>query len=77
MSALNLLKQHGRFDGIPDEAEAEIMGLNHLSWFRGLTYHDVDLWDEYLELLLGQEALPPEMRRLVETTRMIPSGYLG
>lgn len=77
MSALNLLKQHGRFDGIPDEAEADIMGLNHLSWFRGLTYHDVDLWDEYLELLLGQEALPPEMRRLVETTRMIPSGYLG
>ncbi len=77
MSALNLLKQHGRFDGNPDEAEADIMGLNHLSWFRGLTYHDVDLWDEYLELLLGQEALPPEMRRLVETTRMIPSGYLG
>ena len=72
MGALNFLKQRGRFDGNPDEADADILGLNHLSWFRGLTYHDVDLWDEYLELLLGQEALPPEMRRLVETTRMIP-----
>ena len=51
MGALNFLKQRGRFDGNPDEADADILGLNHLSWFRGLSYHDVDLWDEYLDLL--------------------------
>jgi len=78
MGALNFLKQRGRFDGNPDEADADILGLNHLSWFRGLSYHDVDLWDEYLDLLLQQEdAALPWPRRLIQTTRMLPSGYLG
>jgi len=78
MGALNFLKTHGRFDVNPDEAEADILGLNHLSWFRGLSYHDVDLWDEYVDLLLQQEDSALGFgRRYLEITRMLPSGYLG
>jgi 6-phospho-beta-glucosidase len=78
MGALNFLKAKGRFDGNPDEAEADILGLNHLSWFRGLSYHDVDLWDEYVDLLLKQEDSALGFgRRYLEITRMLPSGYLG
>ena len=77
MGALNFLKQRGRFDGNPDEAEADIIGLNHLSWYPRPSYHDVDLWDEYLDLRSSRtDAALPWERRLIETTRMLPNGYL-
>lgn len=78
MGVLNFLKQHGRFDGDFDVAQADIIGLNHLSWCRSLTYQGRDLWSEYLELYLGQEAKQLGWDcRMVEVTRMIPSGYLA
>ena len=78
MGILNFLKQNGRFDGDFDPAQADIIGLNHLSWCRGLTYQGRDLWSEYLELYLQQE--PGQLgwdRRMIEITRMVPSGYLA
>ncbi len=78
MGFLKFLQQHGRFDGDFDAVEADILGLNHLSWCRGLTYQGRDLWEDYLELYLQQPSGSGGWdRRMVEVTRMIPSGYLG
>jgi 6-phospho-beta-glucosidase len=78
MGFLKFLKNHGRFDGDFDAVEADILGLNHLSWCRSLKYQGRELWDTYLELYLQQEdgALGWE-RSMIESTRMIPSGYLA
>ena len=78
MGFLNALKASGRFDGDFDAVQADILGLNHLSWCRSLKYQGRELWDEYLELYFQQDpATQTWDRRMVEATRMIPSGYLG
>jgi 6-phospho-beta-glucosidase len=78
MGFLNFLKNHGRFDGDFDAVQADIIGLNHLSWCRSLKYNGRELWDEYLDLYLAQEdSALAWNRRMLEVTRMVPSGYLG
>ena len=78
MEVLHFLQARGRFDGDFDAPQADILGLNHLSWCRGLTLGERDLWSEFLELYLGQADAALEWdRRLLETTRMVPSGYLA
>lgn len=82
MGFLNFLKQNNHFDGNFDEVQADILGLNHLSWCRGLGYHDWDLWDEFLDLYLHTPMAQNDDqlgwdRHLLATTRMVPSGYLA
>lgn len=77
MGALNLLIQHGRFSGDPDAAEADILGLNHLSWMRALRAQGTDLWDDFLALFQQHSGAQPWERRLAQVTRMLPSGYLA
>jgi 6-phospho-beta-glucosidase len=78
MGFLNFLKNHGRFDGDFDAVQADILGLNHLSWCRSLKYNGRDLWDDYLDLYLQQDdSALAWNRRLLEVTRMVPSGYLA
>ncbi|MRR32325.1 6-phospho-beta-glucosidase, partial [bacterium] len=78
MGFLNFLKNHGRFDGDFDAVQADILGLNHLSWCRSLKYNGRELWDDYLDLYLAQDDSALAWNRsLLEVTRMVPSGYLG
>lgn len=64
----------------PDQAHLDTLGLNHLTWHRGFTVEDQDLWPlvlkEYQEELRSIETpeFPPE---LIETLQMIPSYYLN
>lgn len=63
----------------PEQAELDTLGLNHLSWHRGLRIHSTDMWPQvlgkYLDRLRNEEE--PEWNvRLIETLRMLPNYYL-
>jgi 6-phospho-beta-glucosidase len=66
-----------RFGVTPEHVELEHVGLNHLSWIRGVRVDGIDRLDEILEAAaaeLGDDVgTPPELVRL---THSIPSYYL-
>ena len=60
-------------------AELDTLGLNHLSWHRGLRYEGEDLWPEVFAGTLDElrAAEKPEWDpRLLAVLRMIPNYYL-
>ena len=74
----NLEKQLGtRLD--PQRAELKTLGLNHLSWHRGLTLDGEDMWPRVIENYVAQLRAEPEPEwdpRTIESLRMIPNYYL-
>ena len=79
---MELLEILGGRMGVPlssERAELDTLGLNHLSWHRGLTLDGEDLWPRIMEALIaGLKADPhPEWDvGMVESLRMIPNYYL-
>jgi 6-phospho-beta-glucosidase len=79
---MRLLESYERRTGRqldPARAELDTLGLNHLSWHRGLRYEGEDLWPEVFSAALAESrnAEQPEWDvRLLETLRMIPNYYL-
>jgi 6-phospho-beta-glucosidase len=73
-----LEKQWGmRLD--PQRAELNTLGLNHLSWHRGLTLDGEDMWPRVIEGTIAQLKAEPEPEwnpRTIESLRMIPNYYL-
>jgi len=73
-----LEKQWGtRLD--PQRAELNTLGLNHLSWHRGLTLDGEDVWPRVIENYIAQLKAEPEPEwdpRTLESLRMIPNYYL-
>ena len=73
-----LEKQWGtRLD--PQRAELNTLGLNHLSWHRGLTLDGEDVWPRVIEGTIAQLKAEPEPEwdpRTLESLRMIPNYYL-
>ena len=67
-------------DGVnPAEAELDTLGLNHLSWHRGLRVHGEELWPLVMEGALRQLRADPEPdwdARTIEGLGMIPNYYL-
>jgi 6-phospho-beta-glucosidase len=63
----------------PVRAHLDTLGLNHLSWHRGLVADGEDLWPRVIEGTIArlQAAPDPEWDpRLIESLRMIPNDYL-
>jgi len=63
----------------PGQAHLDTLGLNHLSWHRGLVLDSEDLWPRVIASTVARlEALPdPEWDpRTIESLRMIPNYYL-
>jgi len=63
----------------PQQARLKTLGLNHLSWHRGLVVDGEDLWPQllpaYVASLRGEEH-PHWDARLIEVLGMIPNYYL-
>jgi 6-phospho-beta-glucosidase len=80
MTLLQLIKDHAEIELDPDEVILDTLGLNHLSWHRGLMTDERDYWPQveeaYLEYLHAQ-AEPDHPPQLIETLGMIPNYYLG
>ena len=63
----------------PQRAELNTLGLNHLSWHRGLTLDGEDIWPRVIEGYIAQlktESEPEWDPRAIESLRMIPTYYL-
>jgi 6-phospho-beta-glucosidase len=63
----------------PARADLDTLGLNHLSWHRGLTVDGEDVWGRVIESTvaeLSQQTKPEWDVALVESLRMLPNYYL-
>lgn len=61
------------------KARLDTLGLNHLTWHRGFTVEDENLWPQVLEKTLEELRAsdhPPFDPATVESLGMIPNGYL-
>jgi 6-phospho-beta-glucosidase len=79
MDLLAALGETSRAGTDPTAAELDTLGLNHLSWHRGLRVDGEDLWprvmDGYLRRL-GTDPEPEWDARTIERLGMIPNYYL-
>lgn len=79
---MGLLEGWNRITGqkvTPERAELDTLGLNHLSWHRGLKIDGEDVWNQVLQgyvYELKTESEPEWEPRLIEILRMIPNYYL-
>jgi 6-phospho-beta-glucosidase len=80
MSLLQLLKERRDIIFDPTEVTLDTLGLNHLSWHRGLRTQHKEYWPEileaYIETLKAQDD-PDWPPRLIQNLGMIPNYYLG
>ncbi len=79
MHMLELLEEQLGEKIAPERAELNTLGLNHLSWHRGLTLEGEEMWPRVLSATLEHlraEEEPEWEPRLIETLRMIPNYYL-
>jgi 6-phospho-beta-glucosidase len=68
----------GRLGVAPERIQLDYLGLNHLSWIRGVTLDGEDVFDQVLDGAValaraGESDFSPE---LLETLGMLPSYYL-
>jgi len=79
MQLLELVEEYSgeKFD--PGQVELDTLGLNHLSWHRGLRVAGEDLWAELFPRIVERERSNPEAEWDVETLSvlcMLPNYYL-
>ena len=63
----------------PQRAELNTLGLNHLSWHRGLTLDGEEFWPQFIETYLAGLKTSPKPEcdvNTVESLRMLPNYYL-
>jgi 6-phospho-beta-glucosidase len=78
MAMLEALAEQG-LEVAPERAHLDTLGLNHLSWHRGLSVEDQEIWPrllaQYVERLRREQDpdWPPE---LIEALGMVPNYYL-
>ena len=80
MGMLEGLKEALGEEIAPERAEIKTLGLNHLTWYHGLTIDGEDMWPKVIELYLKELRADPDPEwdpRTIETLGMIPNGYLG
>ncbi len=78
MGLLRHLEDQG-LHAAPERAELKTLGLNHLSWHRGLTVDGEELWPRILEDYLATLRASPQPEwapELIEALGMIPNYYL-
>jgi 6-phospho-beta-glucosidase len=76
MQIVELLNAHAGLDLDPAETTLDLLGLNHLSWFRGLTHQGRELWPQVMETMLAHGPEAPFDRATLQMLQMIPNGYL-
>lgn len=76
---MNLLKRLGA-DVDPDRVELDTLGLNHLTWHRGLTIDGENVWSQVMEQFIAdlrvQGDHPEWDIATIESLQMIPNYYL-
>jgi 6-phospho-beta-glucosidase len=75
MEILEALKEYSGREIHPDDAELQALGLNHLSWFRGLLVDGEDLWPEVMDIYDKHTPDDRWDRDTINALQMIPNGY--
>jgi 6-phospho-beta-glucosidase len=79
---MGMLNELARQDNVridSQRAELDTLGLNHLSWHRGLRIDGEDVWPRIVERAIASLKQAPEPAwdpRTIESLRMIPNYYL-
>jgi 6-phospho-beta-glucosidase len=76
---MEMLKALETYRGIkvePKEAQLDVLGLNHLSWYRGLTADGQDLWPQVLQVYQEVDADSIWDPNTLGSLAMVPNGYL-
>lgn len=79
MHMISKLEEHYGRKIDPNDCELDTLGLNHLSWHRGLKVEGKEVWEDVLNGFLEElrESDEPDYPvRLIEALRMIPNYYL-
>ena len=64
---------------VPEQAELNTLGVNHLSWHRGLTLDGEEMWPRVIEDTIARLKTDPHPEwdpRTIESLQMIPNYYL-
>jgi 6-phospho-beta-glucosidase len=80
MNLLATLEERWEIKANPEEVALDTLGLNHLTWHRGLRIKGEEYWPQVLEASLAELESHPELDwspRLIRTLGMIPNYYLG
>ena len=75
MEIVEALNEYTDHNIDPAQAELDVLGLNHLSWFRGLTVNSENLWSDVLDVYIQHEPDPRWDARTIEALGMITNGY--
>jgi 6-phospho-beta-glucosidase len=79
MSILEGLKERQGIEIAPERTNLDTLGLNHLSWHRGFSIDEEEVWPQIIETFiddLRQEEEPAWDPNTIESLRMIPNYYL-
>ncbi len=61
---------------LPEELDLDVVGLNHLSWTRGIHLDGQDITDQVIERVVSENLMPMFAPQLLRALRMLPSYYL-
>jgi 6-phospho-beta-glucosidase len=79
MHVVQALSEHLGQTIAPERGQLQTLGLNHLSWHRGLLLDGKDVWTQVMEALLAEwkaDRHPEWDVRTVEALGMVPNYYL-
>jgi 6-phospho-beta-glucosidase len=79
MGLLELSRKTSGLPADPERAELNTLGLNRLSWHRGLTLDGEELWPRLLPAYLDELRHSPSPEwdlHTIESLRMLPNDYL-
>lgn len=79
MGALRAIAGEQTGEIAPDRAELDTLGLNHLTWHRGLTIDGEDVWPRVIQATVERLRAQPQPEwapEMIENLRMIPNSYL-
>jgi 6-phospho-beta-glucosidase len=79
MHILEQLKEATGIDVPAERAKLDTLGLNHLSWHRGFSINEQDVWPQVIEASLAMLRSDPEAEwdlRTIEVLGMLPNYYL-
>jgi 6-phospho-beta-glucosidase len=79
---MGLLEEYQNLTGKkidPLQAQLDVLGLNHLTWYRGLKIRDQEIWNELFPHLIkhARSDIEPEWDApLLESLHLLPNSYL-
>jgi len=76
---VEMTKSQESVQNLEARCQLDVLGLNHLTWYRGFKLDGEDIWRQVLDAMdheLANDADPEWDRSTIQTLEMIPNSYL-